>query len=779
MTAITLEGFAGMMPKREPRLLPNMHAQLAANCKLWSGSIEPIRRPLVQFTPTKTGTMISMYRMDDRAGGSDFWLSWPRDVDGIRGAVVETRQRVIYSGDFEPRVTTYEMASAGTDTVNGANNYPGGYGETGTKYPLAYYALGVPNPFTTPVCAVTGGVAADVSRAYLYTFVNAWGEESGASAVLTKVGKPDGSWGLSQLDAAPLNTGNIIGATHSGGTITAYTQGMNWAKAGHRITIASVTGMTDANGTWTLTGALNRNYTTVSRSRTSNVASLVLTSVAGLAIGHVVTVANVGGASYNGTFTLTGVNASTNTITYACVAANEGSTADTAGSVSMGYIQFTKTTAQTYTNGGTWKRDAPWNTTGMTKRIYRTLTGNAETIFQLVAEIAAATTTYTDTVADTALGPAFATEGFDTPDGTMIGLVDMPNGMAAGASGNEVLFCEPYKPYAWPVQYRQPVNWPVVGLGVFGQTLGVMTTGIPYLATGTHPENVSMQAGEIPFPCRAKRGIQSVGYAVVYPSDSGLIMLSPNGAEKITFEYFSRDEWQAVSNGGEFASSMVYEGRYYAFWKSDDATISYALVVDPLEKNAVITQNTENVQGAWNDPETGISYVIDSAGKVAKWDADPTYRQTYSWLSKEYKLPAPINFGACRIEADFSVNPDELAGIQAENILRAAANAAIIATMPGGVFHRDILHGAMGAAAFAQLALADTILQDLLPENFQYVQFEIIADGAVKYSKTLQASGSFRLPGGYRSEEFEFRLIGNVHTKSCKVAETALGLKAA
>lgn len=779
MAAITLEGFRGMMPKREARLLPEMYAQLAANCKLWSGGIEPIRRPLVQFTPTKSGTMISMYRIDDRASGSDFWLTWPRDVDAIRGAVVDTRQRVYYSGDFEPRVTNYEMATAGTDTVNGSNNYPASYGDSGTNYPLAYYALGVPNPFTKPVISVSGGVAADVSRAYLYTFVNAWGEESGASNVRTLTGKPDGTWNLSQLDTAPLNTGNVVAASHSAGVITAYTEGMNWLKAGHRIIVASVTGMTDLNGTWTTTEARSLKFTTVSRSRTSNVASLVLDSVDGLAVGQTVVVAGVGGSSYNGTVVLTGVTAATKTITYASVASNEGSTGDTGGSVAMGYFKVAKTTAQTYTSGGTWKRDAPWNVTGMIKRIYRTLTGNAETVFQLVAEIAAATTTYADTVADTALGAVFATEGFDTPDGGMIAMVDMPNGMTAGASGNEIVFCEPYKPYAWPTQYRQPVNWPIVGIGVFGQTLGVMTTGIPYLATGTHPENVSLQNGDVAFPCQAKRGIQSVGYAVIYPSDSGLIMLSPNGAEKITFDYYSRDEWQNFVNGGAFASSMVYEGRYYAFWKSADLTISYALVVDPLEKSAVITQNTENVQGAWNDPESGISYVINSTGKVAKWDADPGNRQTYSWLSREFKVPQPLNFGACRIEADFTVTASEAAAIAAANALTIAANAALMATMPSGAFTRDVLNGAMGAAALGALALADTILDDLLPENFQYVQFEIIADGAVKYSRTLQQSMTFRLPGGYRSDEFEFRLIGNVHTKSCKIAETADGLRAA
>lgn len=693
-----------MRPKIDKRHLREMESQVAANCKLWSGAIDPIRKPLVQFDPTKSGTMRSMYRMDDRAGGSDFWLSWPRDVDAIRGAVVDARQRLYYTGDHEPRITTYEMASAGTDTVVGANNYPAGYGDTGTNYPLAYYVLGVPNPVDAIAISVVGGVAADITRAYLYTYVTAWGEESGASPVLTKTGKPDGSWDITGMGTAPLNTGSISGAAHAGGYVTVTTTASHWLKAGHRIAIASVTGMTDLNASWTV---------------------------------------------------------------YDVPTANT--------------FRVALTTAQTYSAAGTWKREAPWNVTNMTKRIYRTLTGTADTVFQFVAEVAVATTTYNDTIADTALGPVFATEGFDTPDGTMTAIAAMPNGMTAGAAGNEVCFAEPYKPYAWPVQYRQPVNYPVVGLAVFGQTLGVITTGQSYRAQGTHPESVSMQISDTAFPCRAKRGIQSMAFAVVYPTDTGLAMLSPNGDQILTAQYFSRDEWESQAAGGRFEASMVYGGRYYAFWETDDG-LDFALVVDPNEQTAFITQNTEHVNGAWTDPESGFAYIIDADGKVSRWDSDASRRQIYQWKSREFKLPAPLNFGAARVEADFTSTPEEAAAIVAENAARVLMNEALMATMPTGAFTNDPLNGSLGSAAFATLAFADTLLLPMLAENAQYVQFQILAasdDGTmtVRHSKTLETSQTFRLPGGYRSDQFEFNIVGNVRTRSVKVAETADGLR--
>jgi hypothetical protein len=768
---IKLKGFRGKVPKVDPSLLPDMAAQKAVNCKLWSGAIDPYYGPLVVFAPTKTGTMKSLYRMDNRLGGADVWLSWPFDIDAVRGLVVDAYQRLYYTGNYEPRVTNYEMAALGTDTINGANNYPGGFGDSATNYPRAFYALGAPNPLTAPVVTVTGGAAADVTRAYEYTFVTPWGEESGPSPATTKAGRPDGTWTLTQMDAAPVNTGNIIGGTASGATVTLYTQNMNWCRIGHRLIVASIVGLTDANGTWTLTGALNKSYTTVSRSITTNVATIVLTSVEGLAVGQVVTMAGLGGAAaYLGTKTLTGVNTTTKAITYAAVAANEGVTGDTGGSCKMGYVQIAKTSAQSYTSGGTWTREAPWNVANGLKRIYRTLTGSVSTSFQLVTEIAAATTTYADTLADGSLTSVISTVGYDTPDGTLFALAEMPNGMMAGAISNAVAFAAPFKPYAWPIVYQQPVNWPVVGLGVFGQSLAVMTTGSHYVMSGTSPESISSSSDNIAYPCQSKRGIQVIGSGVVYPSDVGQILIGAGGAQLLTQSYYSRDDWRDGANGGAFASSMVYDNRYYAFWMGGDG-VQNGIVIDPSESLSVITESTTIVQGAWADPESGIAYIIDDVGKIAQWDADPAARLPSQWLSKLFNLPNHLNYAMASVDAVFNIDADEIAAILAENALRTAANAVVLASMPTGINTKDPLKGSIGSWALGTLALADTVLLEPLSTNPEYVQFSVIADGVVKFSKTLYESATFRLSDGYRSDRYEFNIVSNVRVRSVSIGK--------
>lgn len=76
----------------------------------------------------------------------------------------------------------------------------------------------------------------------------------------------------------------------------------------------------------------SESYSTTNRVRATNVTTITTSAAHGLAVGDVVEVSGVGGTSYNGTFVVASVPLTT-TFTYANTAANEGSTADTGGTV--------------------------------------------------------------------------------------------------------------------------------------------------------------------------------------------------------------------------------------------------------------------------------------------------------------------------------------------------------------------------------------------------------------------------------------------------------------
>lgn len=698
---VKIEDFMGMMPKRDKRLLPGNLSQTAANCKLWTGALDPLHAPLPVFTPTKRGTIQSFYRIDDREGGSDFWMHWQQDVDVIRGPVVDARQRFYYSGNYEPRVCTYEMAVLGTDTVNGANNYPASFGESvSTYYPRAFYALGVPNPYERfAIGSITGGVAAAVSRAYVLTFVTAWGEESGPSPAFTRSGAPDGTWNISAIPVAPTQTGNITAASFVNGVATIYCTNIHWARKGHRIVFAGVTGMTELNGEQTLSDASCIKVWSTNRERNANVAKIYLESITGLKVGQRMVMTNLSDASFNVTAAITAIDIDNKAVSYSNAGANVAKTADTGGRLIMAEMKVELASASAYVSGGTWTREAPWNVTGMTKRIYRTLTGTAETKYQLVAEIAAATTTYGDAVADLDLGPVLATSGYDVPPGDMISIDLMSNGIAVGASGNEVCFSEQFVPYAWKVANRQPLAWPIVGVATYGQVVVACTQGMPQRLSGMTPDTISMDDPQAVFPCVSKRGIRSLGWGVVYPSDQGLVIVSQQGTELLTQAYYSRDEWQQLANGGVFSCSMMYDNRYYAFWTNSDGA-GECLTFSPKDPKAVLTQNSQLVSGAWMDPETGIAYVMDEdTGQIGQWDAHPALTLTAEWLSKQYDLRSPQNFGAGYLDADFSVTAAEAAAVDAENAIISAYNSTLIALISASAPPPSLRAAIRGAAA--------------------------------------------------------------------------------
>ena len=164
---------------------------------------------------------------------------------------------------------------------------------------------------------------------------------------------------------------------------------------------------------------------------------------------------------------------------------------------------------------GTGKEDAGWviaqlstGTTGKyawvgaTKRIYRALTDNAgNTNFQLaLTDVPIATTSTSDTTASAALGavcPTFINGIVNSewvgPPSDLTGLIALPNGIMAGFSGNQICFCEPFFPHAWPIRYRLSTNFGIVSLGHYGQTLIVTTKGFPYAVIGARPDAMAMQ----------------------------------------------------------------------------------------------------------------------------------------------------------------------------------------------------------------------------------------------------------------------------------------------
>jgi hypothetical protein len=194
-------------------------------------------------------------------------------------------------------------------------------------------------------------------------------------------------------------------------------------------------------------------------------------------------------------------------------------------------------------------------------RLYRSASTNTGAQYQFVAEIPIATLDYLDVKRQEELEETCPSLTWVEPVANMIGLVGLPNGIMAGFFGKTLCFAEPYQPYAWPAEYQLTVEFNIVGLGVFGQTLVVLTEGNPYYASGADSASMSAQKLESAQACVSKRSIASAEGAVMFASPDGICSASASGVELLTLGAYAKYDWAALGVTSSYAAFS--EGVYY------------------------------------------------------------------------------------------------------------------------------------------------------------------------------------------------------------------------
>lgn len=315
------------------------------------------------------------------------------------------------------------------------------------------------------------------------------------------------------------------------------------------------------------------------------------------------------------------------------------------------------------------------------QRIYRSQTSTTGTILYFIAERAATNANFVDNVAADAFQEALPSTTWNAPPNDLTGLVSGPNGMMAAFRGKQVYFCEPYRPHAWPEGYVLTTDYPIVGLAWFGTSLAIMTTGVPYVATGTAPESMAMEKTELNLPCINPRGIVDMGYSVVYPSHDGLVVVSLSGTNVVSKSLFSRDDWLRLNPYGMVAGQ--YNGRYFTSYSYSDINGNEQLgtfILDLTGEQPFLIRSNIRADALYYELSTGLLYMLIN-GSIYEWDALSEPASLMAWRSKLFVVPKPTNFGAILIESDSAQTPEQIAAIEAE-IERITAENAIIFAQP-------------------------------------------------------------------------------------------------
>lgn len=323
------------------------------------------------------------------------------------------------------------------------------------------------------------------------------------------------------------------------------------------------------------------------------------------------------------------------------------------------------------------------------QRIYRSqMNALGETQLFLIKERVASAANFTDVVANNPIQELLPSLDYNPPPAGLSGLVAMPNGMMAAFSGKSLYFCEPYRPHAWPEKYILSTDFEIVGLGVFGSSLAVLTVGQPYIVTGTAPDSMQMEKLEINLPCLSARGIVDLGYSIAYPSPDGLVIINTSGAQLVSRSLFTRDQWQRL-NPSSFVSS-VYAGRYVASYTPLSGAAA-TIILDLAGDQFFVSHAPQHATAMFSEIGTGALYFVVGT-TIYEWDALTEPPAALVWRSKQFVLNGHTNFSA--FLADVEAVPGDhdttfTARIYADGALKATIDTINEpARLPGGFLAR-------------------------------------------------------------------------------------------
>jgi len=210
MAVLRIQGFSGNVPVSGDRALPDNFGVDSVNTWLYGGELRGIRPPtLLQTVNTTTRKVL---RIPKRTMGGDpafpdvipppsylgdsVWKQFTDPfTDILKGQLIEDQYERYYfcSPTTGPMFNTYARMRDG----------------------LPDYRLGVPAvPATTAaqptITSITGGATPTTTRAYTYTWVNEYGEESAPALAVIGSGNANGVWNIGNITDPPAPTSSPL-----------------------------------------------------------------------------------------------------------------------------------------------------------------------------------------------------------------------------------------------------------------------------------------------------------------------------------------------------------------------------------------------------------------------------------------------------------------------------------------------------------------------------------------------------------------------------------------
>lgn len=368
-------------------------------------------------------------------------------------------------------------------------------------------------------------------------------------------------------------------------------------------------------------------------------------------------------------------------------------------------------------------------------RLYRSNSSSTESQFQLVAQVAIGTTSYTDDKVPQDLLELLRSLIWTPPpvvgSSYLRGLVNHPGRFMAGYIDRTVYFSEPDRPYAWPGDYAQNVPYPIVALAVSGNIVFALTQAGPIAFIGNSPGGMSRVILPSNQACSSEKSVAGVTGGVVYASPDGLCLASQTGVQVYLPSPLGKADWTAYRP--DLMACAEHDRVLYIMHGALDGSQTQALMAIDLSTMKITTLDVRPT-AMMADAATDTLYVALPPASGQK----PTQKallgsesmRTGRWRSKRFTLEKPTSFAWVQV-----------IGQQSASVTVDVKVYGYYTTSDGTEVEVLLSRGSGVAGVTARLNSLDP--QRVEPERL--VEWEVEVSSAARITRVLLASSTEEL----------------------------------
>lgn len=369
---------------------------------------------------------------------------------------------------------------------------------------------------------------------------------------------------------------------------------------------------------------------------------------------------------------------------------------------------------------------------------------------------------YSDSKPNTSLGEACPSIYWDAPVTGLKGLVSLQNGLFAAYKDSTVYVSDWNAPHAWPYEHTVTIDYPIVGLGSFGNTIVVCTEAAPVLITVTDPTKPTTRAIQENCPCVSAGSIVSTRNGVIFASTNGLVLIDSASLTFITEKIITQDEWLPLHP--ESLQAAFLNNTYYGFFTNptekaagflfDLDSYTYSTVYNSIVSSGMvyISQPTKVVYNDVEQSQLYVCYPLENKTQYSlnSFGTDSRINKSFRWRSKVNVSPQGLFTLSCA-----QVNFTKLPSLKLEP---------------------PVWEGRLAGSALGMVYVNKQPVNGWCKTNtielYDKTVFNYYVDGKLRFTKNIVDSKPFRLPSGFRGETVEIELKANSHVHSVILASS-------